>query len=229
MKIVYTPLHGTGGTLVPEAMRRWGFQAVSLCPSQAKPDGTFPTVVSPNPGRRRPCTTPSSTARSLQAELVLATDPDADRVGIAVRHGGEYRLLTGNQVASLLVEYVIGSRAGRGTLPPRRRGQEHRDDGAHRRHRRALRRAADNVLTGFKYIGEKIRQWEESGEAQYMVGGEESYGYLVGTHSRDKDAVVACCFIAEIAADSLAHGQTLVDRLDAVYCRYAFSRSRFSP
>jgi phosphoglucomutase len=229
LKIVYTPLHGTGITLVPEALNRWGFRSVAVCPSQAKPDGTFPTTPSPNPEEKAALSQAIEYARAQKADLVLATDPDADRVGIAVLHAGEFRLLSGNQIASMLVDYVIGTHAERGSLVPNAgvvKSIVTTELIAAVCERYGVR--LDNVLTGFKYIGEKIRQWQESGEAQYMVGGEESYGYLVGTHARDKDAVVSCCFIAEMAADSLAQGQTLVDRIDAVYCRYGVFQESLS-
>ena len=220
LKIVYSPLHGAGGTLMPTALARWGFPNVELVKSQAEPDGTFPTVAYPNPEEEAALSEALDTARASGAHLVLATDPDADRVGVAVRHEGEYRLLTGNQTAALLVDYVLGAHAERGSLLPEAAvvktivtselvAEVARGYGVR----------VDNVLTGFKYIGEKIRQYEETGEAVYMAGGEESYGYLVGTHARDKDAIVCSCMIAEMAADALARGQTLIDCLDAVYRR----------
>ncbi|HUT24821.1 MAG TPA: phospho-sugar mutase [Sumerlaeia bacterium] len=222
LKIVYTPLHGAGCALVPEALRRWGFRNVELCPSQSKPDGRFPAAPSPNPEEAAALSAAIDTARASQAHLVLATDPDCDRVGIAVRDGkGDYRLATGNQIAAMLVEYVIGAHAEMGSLLPEAAVVKtivttELIAGIARHFGVRL----DNVLTGFKYIGEKIRQYEESGEAQYLVGGEESYGYLVGTHARDKDAVVCSCMIAEMAAVSLSRDETLLDRLDAIYRQF---------
>jgi phosphoglucomutase len=221
LRILYTPLHGAGCALTPLALQRWGFSDVRLCASQSEPDGNFPTVVSPNPEERAALACAIADATTCGAHLVLATDPDADRVGIAVLHNGEYHLLTGNQIASLIVQYILGAHAERGSLLP---------NAAVVKTIVTTELIAaicesygvrlDNVLTGFKYIGEKIRQYEASGEALYMAGGEESYGYLVGTHARDKDAVVACCIIAEMAADSLTQGQTLVDRIDAITCQF---------
>jgi len=221
LRILYTPLHGSGGALAPLALRRWGFSDVRLCASQSEPDGNFPTVVSPNPEERPALARAIADAEACGAHLVLATDPDADRVGIAVLHNGEYHLLTGNQIASLIVQYILGAHAERGSLLP--------NAAVVKTIVTTELLAAicesygvrlDNVLTGFKYIGEKIRQFEATGEAVYLAGGEESYGYLVGTHARDKDAVGSCCIIAELAADSLAQRQTLVDRLDAIACRF---------
>ncbi|NQU43970.1 phospho-sugar mutase, partial [bacterium] len=221
MKIVYTPLHGTGITLVPEALERWGFQNVVICEEQSQPDGDFPNAPSPNPEEPEALKAAIRTAEEIDADLVLATDPDADRVGIAARIGEEYRLMSGNQIASLLVEYVLGSLARAGTLPPDARvvSTVVTTD--------LINRIAehygvktDQTLTGFKWIGEKIRLYEEAGEGTYLVGGEESYGYLIGTHARDKDAVVSACFIAEMTADSLSKGQTLFDRLNSVFRRF---------
>ncbi len=220
LKIVYTPLHGTGITLVPEALGRWGFQKVTICEEQRQPDGDFPTTESPNPEERSALSMAIDSAKTIKANLVLATDPDADRVGIAVRNHEEYVLLSGNQIASMLVEYVLEAHYRRGSLLPeaaviktivtteliRSITDEYN---VH----------LDETLTGFKYIGEKIKEYQESGKV-YMAGGEESYGYLVGTHARDKDAVVSCCFIAEMAADSLAKGETLVDRINNIYKKY---------
>lgn len=226
MRIVYTPLHGTGVTMVPEALERWGFQNVIVCPSQKQPDGTFPTTKSPNPEEAAALEEAIATAREHEADLVLATDPDADRVGIAVRRGENYELINGNQIATMLVEYVLSKRKEAGVLP---------DNAAVVKTIVTTEWIAavaeeygvrlDDTLTGFKYIGEKIRQFEESGEAKFQCGGEESYGYLVGTHARDKDAVVSACFIAEIAADSAAAGQSLLDRLEALSARYGLFRT----
>lgn len=221
LKVVYTPLHGAGISLAPEAMKRWGFSAVEVCESQRVPDGNFPTTVSPNPEERAALSEAIKQAEASGADLVLATDPDADRVGIAVRHNGEFVLITGNQIAALLVEYVLGTKSEFGMLLPNAAVVKtivttELIAAITARHGVRL----DNVLTGFKYIGEKIRKYQESGEAEYLVGGEESYGYLVGTHARDKDAIVCCCMIAEMAADSMAKGETLVDRLDDVLRGY---------
>jgi phosphoglucomutase len=221
MKIVYTPLHGAGISLVPEALSRWGFEHVHLCAAQREPDGNFPGAPSPNPEEPAALEAAIADARALGADLVLATDPDADRVGIAIRDADNYRLVTGNQIAALLVEYVLSSRAATGTLPGDARVVKTIVTSE------LLTMIAnhygvriDNTLTGFKWIGERIRQYEEQGEGQYLVGGEESYGYLVGTHARDKDAVVCSCMIAEMAADSASRGETLAQRLDSVFSRF---------
>ena len=224
MKIVYTPLHGTGIALVPEALRRYGFTNVTIVEPQAIPDGTFPTVVYPNPEEHEALKLALQKADEIQADLVLATDPDADRVGIAVRNAdGEMQLLNGNQTATLLFNYVL----------------ENKLQGDHKIKNPyvvktivttdLLRDIAFDyniecyeVLTGFKYIAETIRQHEQ--QATYLVGGEESYGYLVGDFVRDKDAVSACCLIAEMAACYMithrGNHKLLTEVLDDIYYRY---------
>ncbi len=224
MKIVYTPLHGTGIALVPEALRRYGFTNVTIVEPQAIPDGTFPTVVYPNPEEHEALKLALQKADEIQADLVLATDPDADRVGIAVRDAdGEMQLLNGNQTATLLFNYVL----------------ENKLQGDHKIKNPYVVKtivttdllrdiALDyniecyEVLTGFKYIAETIRQHEQ--QATYLVGGEESYGYLVGDFVRDKDAVSACCLIAEMAACYMithrGNHKLLTEVLDDIYYRY---------
>ncbi|MBR4134851.1 MAG: phospho-sugar mutase [Bacteroidales bacterium] len=224
MKIVYTPLHGTGIALVPQALKRYGFNNVTIVEKQAIPDGTFPTVVYPNPEEHEALKLALERADEIQADLVLATDPDADRVGIAVRNAeGKMQLLNGNQTATLLFNYVLENRlkAGHEILNPFVVKTIVTTD--------LLREIAldyniecHEVLTGFKYIAETIRQYEQ--KATYLVGGEESYGYLVGDFVRDKDAVSACCLIAEMAACYLVthreHHKLLTEVLDDIYYRY---------
>jgi phosphoglucomutase len=194
---------------------------VILCEEQSQPDGNFPNAPSPNPEEPKALEAAIRTARQIQADLVLATDPDADRVGAAVRDGDDFPLLTGNQMVAMLVDYVLGSRKRAGKLPADARvcttivtSELVLDVAGH------YGVPVDLVLTGFKWIGEKILQYELSGKGQYMVGGEESYGYLVGTHARDKDAVVSACFIAEMLADSKSRGESLVDRLNGLHKRH---------
>ncbi|MFP4380111.1 MAG: phospho-sugar mutase [Candidatus Sumerlaeia bacterium] len=218
LNIVFTPLHGTGVMLVPEALNRWGFQNVKVCEAQSQPDGNFPNAPSPNPEEPQALEAAIQTAKETGGDLVLATDPDADRVGVAVRDGDEFRLLSGNQLASMLVDYVLSMRKNRGSLPPDARvvttivTTELITDIS-----KKYGVPVDITLTGFKWIGEKIHQYEEAGKGKYMVGGEESYGYLIGTHARDKDAVVSSCFIAEMLADSVSKGESLPDRLNRLF------------
>ncbi|MCR4964326.1 MAG: phospho-sugar mutase [Bacteroidales bacterium] len=224
LKIVYTPLHGTGIALVPQALKMYGFNNVTIVEPQAIPDGTFPTVVYPNPEEHEALKMALECADKIQADLVLATDPDADRVGIAVRNSaGEMQLLNGNQTATLLFNYVLENR-----LKP---GNDVKNPFVVKTivTTDLLRDIALNyniecceVLTGFKYIAETIRQYE--GSKTYLVGGEESYGYLVGDFVRDKDAVSACCLIAEMAACyRVTHRdghRLLTEVLDDIYCDF---------
>ena len=226
LRIVYTPLHGTGIRIVPPALKRWGFTDVQIVEQQAQPDGNFPTTKSPNPEERAALELAIELARSKDADLVMATDPDADRIGIAVKHSGDYVLMTGNQVGALLAYYVCESLREQGKLPTNGVliktivtteliAAIARDYGV----------GIENCLTGFKYIAQLMRGYEERGtpgkpEKAFLMGCEESYGYLVGTHARDKDAVVAACVLAEMALWAKTNGKTLVDLLHGLYARY---------
>ena len=221
LRIVYTPLHGTGNRPVRKVLKKAGFTQVSVVDAQEEPDGDFSTVRSPNPEERDALNLALAQAEREGADLVLGTDPDCDRVGVGVLHQGEYRLLTGNQIGALLVAYVCEKNASalsaRSTLV---KTIVTNDLGA--------RIAADyglqvvNTLTGFKFIGDKITEYERTGEKKFVIGYEESYGYLVGTHARDKDAVVASLLISEMAAACKAKGSTLIDELERLYEKYGY-------
>ena len=221
LKIVYTPLHGTGITLVPKALEMYGFANVTVLESQKTPDGNFPTVASPNPEERTAMELAMRKADEIQADLVLATDPDADRVGIAVRDDhGQMVLLNGNMTGSLLVYYILSQwhKAGRLT------GKEFTvktivTTELIRAISASFGVECPDVLTGFKYIAEQIANTPDK---QFIVGGEESYGYLVGDFVRDKDAVSACCMIAEMAAVLADSGKTLYRQLQELYLQYGF-------
>jgi len=222
LKIVYTPLHGTGRTIIPDILKRFGFTNVIVVEEQATADGNFPTVHSPNPEEHDALSMAIQLAEKKNADLVMATDPDADRVGIAVKDpSGKFILLNGNQTAALLFFYILSrwKELGRFT------GNEFiiktivtsellRD----------IAQSFDleyfNVLTGFKFIADVIRQHE--GSKTFIVGGEESYGYLIGDFVRDKDAVSACAMIAETAAWVADKGKTLFDLLVEIYMTYSF-------
>ena len=201
LKLVYTPLNGTGLECVTRILERIGVRDVTVVPEQAEPNGDFPTCPYPNPEIREALELGLKLTEDLGADLLLATDPDADRVGIAVHHGGEDVLLTGNEVGVLLTSMLDALAAERGF---------------------ELRR----TLTGFKYIGEQIGLLEAAGQAdRYLFGFEESYGYLAGTHVRDKDAVVASMLICEMARDYKARGMDLVDAMNALYERLGYYRN----
>lgn len=222
LKIVYTPIHGTGITMVPKALEMLGFHNVHIVQEQATPDGNFPTVVYPNPEEQEAMTMAMEQAKALDADLVIATDPDADRVGAAVRNKkGEWQLLNGNQMASLIIYYMLQAWKDAGKL----RGKEFVAKTIVTTNIIDAMCAAYgvpcyNTLTGFKYIATVIRELE--GKAQFIGGGEESYGYLIGDAVRDKDAVAACAMIAELTAFAKDKGLTLFDFLTEMYMKNGF-------
>lgn len=218
--LVFSPLHGTGIVSVPPALERFGFTNVHLVTEQSTPDGDFPTVVYPNPEEAEAMKMGLEYAEKYNAEVLMATDPDGDRVGIAVRdQTGDFRLLNGNQTGALLVAYMLEAWQRAGKLDGRQMVVKTivttdliADIAAH------FGVNAYETLTGFKYIAEVIRRKE--GQETFIVGGEESYGYLIGDGVRDKDAVAACALIAEMAAHAKAQGQTLFERLLDLYRTY---------
>jgi phosphoglucomutase len=217
LKIVFSPIHGTGITIVPKMLEAWGFENVSVVAEQATPDGNFPTVIYPNPEEEDAMALAKKKGEEIDADLVLATDPDADRVGIAVKNNkGQFQLLNGNQIGSLLIYYVLSAKSELKQLGSNpyivktivtsnlqadiadHYGVKHYE-----------------TLTGFKYIGELITNLGDS--AQYLVGGEESYGFLVGDLVRDKDAPNACAFLAEMTAYFKTKGKTVYEVLLDIY------------
>ncbi|KKX49789.1 phospho-sugar mutase [Sphingobacterium sp. IITKGP-BTPF85] len=226
LHIVFSPLHGTGITMVPEVLSRWGFKNVHVVPSQATPDGNFPTVEYPNPEEPEAFEQSLALANEVKADIAMATDPDCDRVGVAVRKAdGNYELLNGNQLGSLLVHYVLQGLKDSGRL----------DEtgfvvktivttGLISDIARSFDIACYDVLTGFKYIGEKITQLEN--QNTFLVGGEESYGYLIGDLVRDKDAIISCVIVAEMAAWYKSQGLTLLDALSSLYEKYGHYREQ---
>ena len=218
LKIVYTPLHGTGNVPVRRVLRN---MHVSVVKSQELPDGNFSTVRSPNPEEKDALTLAIAQAKAEGADLVLGTDPDCDRVGIAVRDGDDYVLFTGNQTGALLVQFVLTMKKAqlneKSTLV---KTIVTSDLGANIG--RSFGLQIEETLTGFKYIGDKINTYEQTGDKEFVIGYEESYGYLVGTHARDKDAVVSAMLICQMAAWYKNQGKTLVDALHAVYEKYGY-------
>ncbi len=218
LKIVYTPLHGTGRYPVLAVLDGMD---VTLLDSQKEPDGNFPTVKSPNPEDRAALTLAIEKAKEIGADLVLGTDPDCDRVGIAVRHDGDYVLFTGNQTGALLVNFILTMRKDelneKSTLVKTIVTSEL---GANIGRKFGLQ--VEETLTGFKYIGDKINKYEAKGDKEFVIGYEESYGYLVGTHARDKDAVVSSMLICQMAAWYKNQGKTLVDGLNDIYAEYGY-------
>ena len=222
LKIIYTPLHGTGITMVPKALKLYGFENVSIVKEQAVSDGNFPTVKSPNPEEKSALVMAIAQAETEKADLVLATDPDADRVGIAVRNSkGEMILLNGNMTGSLLVHYLLSQWKALNKINGKQFVVKTIVT------TELIKRMADayqvpcfDVLTGFKYIAEKIKEHE--GQMTFIGGGEESYGYLAGDFVRDKDAVIACCLIAEMTAFYANQGKSLYEMLIEIYHKYGY-------
>lgn len=218
LKIVYTPLHGTGN--IPVRRMLEGMD-VTVVKEQELPDGNFSTVRSPNPEEKDALTIAIEKAKEIDADLVLGTDPDCDRVGIAVKGGDDYKLFTGNQTGALLVKFVLTMKKARlnekSTLVKTIVTSEL---GANIGRKFGLQ--IEETLTGFKYIGDKINKYEETGEQEFVIGYEESYGYLVGTHARDKDAVVSSMLICQMAAWYKNQGKTLVDGLNEIYDEYGY-------
>ena len=224
VNVVYTPLHGAGNKPVRNILDRIGLTNVTVVPEQEKPDGNFPTAPYPNPEIRQAFECALKMAEDIKPDILLATDPDADRVGIAVRDNGDYRLFTGNEVGALLLEYVLSGRKQNGTLPQNpvavktivstdicnKIAEEYGCQ-------------LKEVLTGFKFIGEQVLLLEQKGEEErFVFGFEESYGYLAGGYVRDKDAVVASMLICEMTAYYKSKGLTLVDVLDNLYKKYGY-------
>ena len=223
-KLVYTPFHGAGYRLVPEILRRIGYKHILCVPEQMVIDGDFPTVVSPNPENKEGFNIAIEIAKANDVDLIIGTDPDADRTGIVLRNKeGEYVTLSGNQVGVLLIDYIITARKLTGTMP------------AHPAVLKSVvstemaRSAAEkngvacfDTFTGFKFLAEKIKQFEATGSHQYLFAFEESYGYLAGDYARDKDAVTASMLIAEMAAYYRTKGMTLYDAMQTMYEKYGY-------
>ena len=224
LKVVYTPLHGSGNKPVRAILDRIGLKNVTVVPEQELPDGNFPTAPYPNPEIRQAFECALKLAETENPDLLLATDPDCDRVGIAVKDKGEYKLLTGNDVGALLLDYILSRRIDNGTLP--------KDPVAVKTivTTELCQKIADeygcqliNVLTGFKFIGEQIGLLEEKDEEErYVFGFEESYGYLAGGYVRDKDAVVASMLICEMTAYYKTKGLNLIEVLDSIYKKHGY-------
>lgn len=227
-RIVYTPLHGTGNIPVRKTLEAIGFTNVHVVPEQEQPDAEFSTVKSPNPEEREAFTLAMKLGEELNADILIGTDPDCDRMGAVVKDkAGKYVVLSGNQSGAIMIHYLLSQLKEAGTLP---------DNGvvvktivtsemgaAIARHYGA---EVINTLTGFKYIGEKMTQFEESGQYTYLFGYEESYGYLAGNYARDKDAVLASMLIAEAGAYYKGQGKTLYDVLEELYEQYGYFQER---
>ena len=221
--IVYTPLHGTGLMPVSKCLKGLGYTNLHIVEEQAKPDGNFPTVASPNPEEHAAFKFGIEKAKKLDADIILGTDPDTDRVGVAVRNEkGKYKVLTGNQVGSLLVDYIIKSSSDISEKSAVIKTIVTSELGANIAREKGA--TVFDTLTGFKFIGEQIKEFEQKGSYDFLFGYEESYGYLAGTFVRDKDAVISCCLIAAMASYYKSCKTTLSDALNDIYKKYGYYR-----
>lgn len=222
-KIVFTPFHGCGYKLVPEALRRLGIKHIYPVEEQMVIDGSFPTVESPNPENPEGFYLAVDLARKVGSDLIIGTDPDSDRIGTMVRKGDEYVTITGNQMGVLLLDYVINAKKSTGTMPENPGALSSivstsmartvcEANGVH----------FEDTFTGFKFMAERVAQWEEAKSHNYIFAFEESYGYMMGDYVRDKDAVTAAMMVAEMAAHYSLKGMTLLDALNALYEKYGY-------
>lgn len=231
LKLIYTALHGSGITMVPKILNDWGFTNTHLVQRQAIPDGNFPTVEKPNPEEEKALKMGIKQMLDEKADILMGTDPDCDRIGVAIMHECKAALLSGNEMACICIHHICEALASQKKLP---------QNGAFVKTivtSELFKTIAEsyhlncfNVLTGFKYIGQLIREWEKCDPVkyQYLFGGEESYGYLLGTHSRDKDAIIMAGLIAEAALHAKLQGKTLIDILHDIYQKHGIFREKLT-
>ena len=223
LKIVYTPFHGCGHKLVPEALKRLGIKHLYPVPEQMVIDGNFPTVVSPNPENPEGFYLAVDLAKKVGSDLIIGTDPDSDRIGTMVRKGDEYVTITGNQMGVLLMDYIIQARKATGKLPSNAGAVASIvTTGMARTVCEANGVHFEDTFTGFKFMAERIASWEAAGSYKYIFAFEESYGYMTGDYVRDKDAVTASMLVAEMAAHYSLKGMTLLDAMNALYEKYGW-------
>ncbi|WP_044340005.1 phospho-sugar mutase [Rossellomorea aquimaris] len=224
LSIVFSPLHGTGLKMVEQGLSALGYQNVHLVKEQSVPDPEFSTVISPNPEEKEAFALAIRDGKEKNADILIATDPDADRLGIAVKdRNGEYLLLTGNQTGAILMDYILSRKQAKGTMPTNGRVfKTIVTSELGRKVAEAYGATVEDVLTGFKFIGEKIKTYEKTGEYEFLFGYEESYGYLIGDFARDKDAIQAVLMAVEAAAYYKKQGKTLYDVLLVLYERFGF-------
>jgi phosphomannomutase len=223
LKIVYTSLHGTGITVIPQTLHDWGFTNLHYVKDQNVPDGNFPTVSTPNPENESALQKGIKVLEEIKGNILLATDPDADRVGVAVLHQGKVTVLSGNQIASICLEHICNALTCSKKMPEN--AAFIKTIGTTELFQKIVdsyQKSCLNVLIGFKYIAEKIREWESSvpRNHHFIFGGEESFGYLYGTNTRDKDAIISSALICEVALHAKLQGQTMVDLLYDLYRKH---------
>ena len=222
-QVVYTPFHGCGYKLVPEALARLGLKHVYPVPEQMVIDGNFPTVVSPNPENPEGFYLAVDLAKKVGSDLIIGTDPDSDRIGTMVRVGDEYKVITGNQMGVLLLDYIIRAKKATGTMPANPGALSSIvSTGMARAVCEANGVHFEDTFTGFKFMAERVAEWEAAKSYKYIFAFEESYGYMVGDYVRDKDAVTASLLVAEMAASYHKQGMTLMDAMNALYEKYGY-------
>lgn len=229
LSLVYTSLYGTGITMVPKALAEWGFTNLHFIQEQIVPNGDFPTTPSPNPEEKAALSHGIEKLKKINADLLIGTDPDCDRMGIVAKDEGEPVIFNGNEIVCLCLEHILESLTKQNRLPPKAAFiKTIVTSELFATIAKAYNRPCFNVLTGFKYIGQMITEWEEKGGYEYLYGGEESYGSLLGTHARDKDAIIASTLIAEVALHAKLQGQTLKQKLYAMYEKYGVFREKLA-
>ncbi len=230
LKVVYSSLHGAGITVVPKALEDWGFTNYIVVQEQSQPDGSFPSVKSPNPEERSALKIGIETLNKVYGDILIATDPDADRLAVAVRHRDHVELLSGNQVACICLEHILRALSAQKRLPEKAAFiKTIVTTELFRVIAEAYGKRCFDVLTGFKYIAQMIHQWEQAQDGlQYIFGAEESYGFLLGTSVRDKDAVSAALLVCEVALRAKRQGKTLVDLLHHLYQKYGVYREKLT-
>jgi phosphoglucomutase len=224
LRIVYTPFHGCGYKIVPEALRRLGIKHLYPVPEQMVIDGNFPTVISPNPENPEGFYLAVDLAKKVNSDLIIGTDPDSDRIGTMARAAnGEFVPITGNQLGVLLLDYIITARRAAGTLPENAGTVASIvTTGMARAIAEANGVHFEDTFTGFKFMAERVAQWDAAGTYRYIMAYEESYGYMIGDYVRDKDAVTASMLVAEMAAAYKLRGRTLLDAIQALYEKYGW-------
>ncbi len=229
LKVVYTALHGCGITMVPKILKDWGFSSVSLVEKQAIPNGDFPTVEKPNPEEEKAMKMGMQQLLNEEADILLGTDPDCDRIGVAILHECKAALLSGNEMACICIHHLCEAMQSQGTMPQNAAFVKTIvTSELFKAIAEFYQKPCFNVLTGFKYIGQLIYQWKQQKPAtyEYIFGGEESYGYLLGTHSRDKDAIIMSALICEVALQAKLHEKTLLDVLHEIYKKHGIFREK---
>lgn len=231
LNVIYTPIHGSGITMVPKALKDWGFTNLQIVSEQEKPDGNFPTVVKPNPEEKEALKIGIQHLLDKKADILIGTDPDCDRIGVVSYHKCQAALLNGNETACICLYYICKKLSEDNKFPEKAAFVKTIvTSELFKTIAESYNKPCFNVLTGFKYIGQLIHQWEDLGQDphDFIFGGEESYGYLIGTHARDKDAIIMSALVAEVALWAKEQKKTLIDILEDIYKEYGVFREKLT-